>query len=332
MTRRLAPRNTSSSTGPISRSGGDEAGHLGVGRVGHQQVDALATEPRPAAEVGDPAVERQLVHLEVAGVQDGAGRGADRDGERVGDRVVDGDELAVERAELLGLALLRPRACSGLIRCSCSLPSISARVSREPISGMSGFLAQQVRHRADVVLVAVGQDDRLDVVPAVPEVAEVRQDQVDAGLLGVGEQHAAVDDEQPAAVLEDRHVAADLAEAAERDDPQSPSVRQLRRCRELDGWRVAHGAGSRPAAARRQGGTQRGDLLVGGVDQRRPDRAGGQAERAERRLDEDHALGAEDAVNTGSSRRWIAARPPRRRRRGPRPWRRARRRTRDRRR
>ena len=50
---------------------------------------------------------------------------------------------------------------------------------------------------------------------------EVRQDQVDAGLLLLGEEHAAVDDEQAAAVLEDRHVAADLAEAAERGDPQA---------------------------------------------------------------------------------------------------------------
>ena len=50
---------------------------------------------------------------------------------------------------------------------------------------------------------------------------EVRQDQVDSGLLLLGEEHAAVDDQQAAAVLEDRHVAADLAEAAERGDAQA---------------------------------------------------------------------------------------------------------------
>ena len=48
---------------------GDEAGHLGVGGVGQQQVDALGAEPGEAGQVGEPAVERQLVHLEVAGVQ-----------------------------------------------------------------------------------------------------------------------------------------------------------------------------------------------------------------------------------------------------------------------
>ena len=58
----------------MSRSGGGEAGDLGVGRVGEEQVDALLAEPGERAQVGEPAVERQLVHLEVAGVQHHAGR------------------------------------------------------------------------------------------------------------------------------------------------------------------------------------------------------------------------------------------------------------------
>ena len=72
-----------------------------------------------------------------------------------------------------------------------------------------------------MVLVGVREDERLHLVEPSVQVAEVRQDQVHAGLVGVGEQHAAVHDEQAAAVLEDRHVPADLAEAAERDDAQA---------------------------------------------------------------------------------------------------------------
>ena len=217
--------------------GRDEPGHLGVRRVAHQQVDALATEPGPAAEVGDPAVERQLVHLEVAGVQHRAGRGPDRHAERIRDRVVDREELARERPELLGLALPHLEGER--------LDPVLLQLALDQREGQPGadqrhvrLLAQQVRHRADVVLVAVGEDDRVEVVPAVPQVAEVGQDQVDAGLLGLGEQHAAVDDEQPAAVLEDRHVAADLADAAERDDAQA-TVGQWRWRAELR-VRMAH--------------------------------------------------------------------------------------------
>ena len=49
--------------------GGGEAGDLGVGGVGQEEVDALLPQPRERPQVGDPAVERELVHLEVAGVQ-----------------------------------------------------------------------------------------------------------------------------------------------------------------------------------------------------------------------------------------------------------------------
>jgi hypothetical protein len=60
--------------------GRDEAGDLGVGRVGQQQVDAAGAETGEAGQVGDPPVEGQLVHLEVTGVQHGAGGRGDRDG------------------------------------------------------------------------------------------------------------------------------------------------------------------------------------------------------------------------------------------------------------
>ena len=200
--------------------GGHHAGHLGVGRVGHQQVDALGAEPGEAGQVGEPAVQRQLVHLEVAGVQHHAGRGPDGHRERVGDGVVDREELAVERAE---------RAVAALDHLDRDrLEAVLGQLAPHQGQGQLGSgqrdvraLPEQVGHRADVVLVRVREDERLDLVQPPVQVAEVRQDEVHAGLVGVGEQHAAVHDEQPAAVLEDRHVPADLTEAAERDDAQA---------------------------------------------------------------------------------------------------------------
>ena len=82
-------------------------------------------------------------------------------------------------------------------------------------------LAQQVRRRADVVLVAVGEDEGLDRVEAATDRVEVREDQVDPGVVVLGEQDSAVDDQQPAVVLEDGHVATDLAQSSERDDPEA---------------------------------------------------------------------------------------------------------------
>ena len=107
----------------------------------------------------------------------------------------------------------------GVMRCSASFDSRKARVSREPTTGMSGRSAAG-GHAADVVLVAVGEHDRVDLVEAVPDPLEVGDHHVDARLVLVGEEHPAVDDQQAALVLEDGHVATDLAEAAQRHDPQ----------------------------------------------------------------------------------------------------------------
>jgi hypothetical protein len=241
MTRPVEVRTTSSMTGEISRSDVTKPGCSAL----VQQVDALAAQPGEAAEVGQPAVHRQLVHLEVTGVQDDAGLGLDGDREGVGDRVVDREELEAERAVLLDL-LLPDRAQDGL-------DPVLAQLGLEQRQGEGaaddrdvGALAQQVGHRAEVVLVAVRDDDGLDVVEPVPDVREVGQDQVDAGLLDLREQHAAVDDEQPAGVLEDGHVATDLAQPAERDDAQ-PAVGEDRRRAEV-GVGVAHARGTPPAA------------------------------------------------------------------------------------
>ena len=81
-------------------------------------------------------------------------------------------------------------------------------------------LAQHPRQRADVVLVAVGDDDRLDVVDVLAQVGEVGQHEVDAHHLGGREAQPDVDDDDPAVVLDDGHVLADLAEPAEREDAQ----------------------------------------------------------------------------------------------------------------
>ncbi len=76
-------------------------------------------------------------------------------------------------------------------------------------------LAQEVRERADVILVRVRQHDRPDL--AALEVPEVGKDQIDAEMLVSREGESCVDHERLPSVLEDGHVLSDLAETAERD-------------------------------------------------------------------------------------------------------------------
>jgi hypothetical protein len=67
-----------------------------------------------------------------------------------------------------------------------------------------------------VVLVPVREDERRQPLGALAHVREVRQHEVDAVHLRGGEAHARVHDHERVALLDHRHVLADLAEAAER--------------------------------------------------------------------------------------------------------------------
>jgi hypothetical protein len=82
-----------------------------------------------------------------------------------------------------------------------------------------GAQLEQVRDRPDVVLVRVGEHQRLDIVEAGVRCGAGPADQVDTGFVMPREQHPAVDDQQPAQMLENGHVAADLADTAQRGDP-----------------------------------------------------------------------------------------------------------------
>ena len=220
MIRRSACRKTLSMAGTMSRSGVMKPGTSAlVESVRNRSTPSSPSRAKARRSVSRPSSGSWSILKSPVCSRVPAG-GAHRHREGVGDRVVDRDELAVERAEPLPVAL----AHAERVRLDAVLLELGLD-QREGQRGADerdvGLEAQQVRHRADVVLVPVGEDDGLDVVEPVLEVGEVGQDQVDAGLVVVGEEHAAVDDEQLAAVLEDGHVAADLAEAAERDDPHA---------------------------------------------------------------------------------------------------------------
>ena len=94
-----------------------------------QQADAVVLgDGADAGEVGEAAVDRREVELQVAGVQDHALRRVERGGEAVRHRVGDGDELDVERADRAALAVARPGSSS--VR--SSRPASSMRLRARP--------------------------------------------------------------------------------------------------------------------------------------------------------------------------------------------------------
>ena len=108
-----------------------------------------------------------------------------------------------------------------------------------------------------MILVTVGDDATLDPVGIFPQVAEVGQHQVDPGHLDVGEHQPAVEDHDPPVDLEAGAVAADLAQAAQEDDPDR--VAQPRSWERTSRARVLEPLGSR---------TERQPALTGGQPQR----------------------------------------------------------------
>ena len=209
--------------------GGADAGNLGVGRVAQEQVHTGVAEPRDARQVGGPAVGRRLVELDVTGMQHGARTGVDRDGQTAGNRVVDGEVLALEHAVRRALPLVdldEHRLDAVFTALRRHQRQRELRTDHRNV----GAQLEQERDGADVVLVRVGEHQRLDVVEPVLDVPEVRKDQVDTRLIVRREQHPAVDDQQPAQMLENGHVAADFADTTQRGDPQSAWGQWPRRC------------------------------------------------------------------------------------------------------
>ena len=112
---------------------------------------------------------------------------------------------------------------------------------------------EQVGDGADVVLVSVGEHHAHDVFEAVLDPREVGEDEVDAGLVDLGEKDAAVDDEQLPVAFEDVHIASDLAQAAQWDDTQRAVLEGLGRGQVF----VQRLHDSKCATPRRRPGSQR---------------------------------------------------------------------------
>ena len=168
--------------------------------------------PRPL-HVGGVAQQGQDPLLAHDGGLDGEGHG-------VGNGVVDVDELHRELARLHHLAGLAGNEL-GLVQ-EPVLLQLQLYQAGGHTGGVDGGVdaAQQVGDGADVVLVAVGEEDAPDLVLVLDEIGEVGDDHIDAVHVVVGEAHAHIDNDDIAAVLIYRQILADLIESAQRDDLQ----------------------------------------------------------------------------------------------------------------
>src|SRR6266516_1944284 len=86
-------------------------------------------------------------------------------------------------------------------------------------------LLQRKRQATDVVLMPVGEENPEDLAPAVEQIRDVGQDQVDAEHVLLREHQPGVHDQDSVLPLERPHVDADLAETAQRKVPETRGQR-----------------------------------------------------------------------------------------------------------
>src|SRR4051812_23469733 len=87
-------------------------------------------------------------------------------------------------------------------------------VRKRKLSGIDGDVevGEDGRQRADVVFVAVRENDPANVVAILEQVADVRHDDVDAEQFGLGKHEAGVDDDNVVAPANGHAIHAELAE------------------------------------------------------------------------------------------------------------------------
>lgn len=79
-------------------------------------------------------------------------------------------------------------------------------------------LLQDVRQRAEMIFVSMGEDDRGDFVAILFEDLEIRNADIDSVDALFGKPHAGVDDDHLVAIAQQRAIHPKLADAAEGDD------------------------------------------------------------------------------------------------------------------
>jgi hypothetical protein len=79
-------------------------------------------------------------------------------------------------------------------------------------------VGENIGKRADVILVAMRDDNRPHLVAVLAEVGDVGDHQIDAQHLFFGEHKAAIDNHNVVRQFERHHVFANFAQAAERNN------------------------------------------------------------------------------------------------------------------
>ena len=196
-----------------------------VRRVAQQREHPLLAVAREGGQVGGATIDRRVIDLEVAGVDDRSDGRADGQAEGVDDGVRHLNRFHAKRADFDHVARHERAQFHFVDGQLLELVAHEAEGQRHAVDwNVEPF--DQERHRADVVFVAVREEDRAQLRRLLEEVRHVRDDDVHSERGRVGKHHPAVDGDGRALVLVHHEVHADLAEATEGNEAQRVHTRR----------------------------------------------------------------------------------------------------------
>ncbi len=194
-----------------------EAGAVGVGGIGEQQQDAALAVVGERVEIEQLVIGGSGIDLEIAGVNHHTEGRGNSQGHGAHDGVRHSDELDLEGADvqdLLGLDVDEARLLFEVVLFQAAVDQGQGEIGA--VDGDSD-IGKEIGDGADVVLMAVGEDEGADELLVFLEERQVGHNQVDAQQLGLGEHHSGIDDDDVIAVADGGHVHAKLAASAQRD-------------------------------------------------------------------------------------------------------------------
>jgi hypothetical protein len=112
-----------------------------------KQINAFFAESGKRPQVGQPAIEWQLVHFEIAGVQHCSSFGAHHDRKGIGNGVVDRHKFQSKGPKRFSLPAFANSKGEGAMRCSLSFASIKGKRQRGANQRNVIAQLQQVGHR-----------------------------------------------------------------------------------------------------------------------------------------------------------------------------------------
>src|SRR5579885_3098581 len=192
---------------------------LDVGRIRKQERDPFAPQLGKPLTIEMFAVDRRFVDLEVSAVNDQAGWRPDSERERIGRGMRNANRLDFEGTEAEGTAW--PDGYQLRLPGKRAFGKPAARERKRHVARVNRDIdfAQQMRERADVIFVRMGEDDTLETSSASVQPGEVRDEHPFAIFGMLGEHHSAIDYDRAASRFDGQQVEPDFTQPAERDNP-----------------------------------------------------------------------------------------------------------------